>query len=229
MTGSAPGDGGELRAECVCVDRGGRRLLHDIDLLVPSGSSTVLTGPSGSGKTVLLLVLAGRIPPSEGRVRLGGRPVGTDEGGGRVGIGLVLEHQGLVAGLTAAENVALPLQVLGASRSAIGERVAEVLSGVDLTRQADRLVDELSGGQRQRVGVARALIGSPPLVLADEPTSEQDPEHRSRVLGQLGDGGRTVVIASNDPEVAAVCDRVVELRDGRVVDDHGTTEAAPGP
>ena len=195
---------------------------------MPAGTSLVVTGPSGAGKTLLLLVLAGRIPPSAGRVLLGGHPVPTDEGVDRVGIGLVLEHQGLIGGLTAAENVALPLQALGVPRAEIGRRVEEVLDAIGLAPQADRMVDELSGGQRQHVGVARALVGSPPFVAADEPTSEQDPDHRARVLGQLGAGGRCVVIASNDPEVAAACDRVVELLDGRVVSG-GTTEPTPGP
>jgi ABC-type lipoprotein export system ATPase subunit len=112
--------------------------------------------------------------------------------------------------------VALPLQARAFPRQEIGSLVERSLSDVGLTLVADRLVDELSGGQRQRTGVARALVGCPSVLIADEPVAELDSESRDRVLGLILDRRHTVVLASNDPTVAAACDRVLELRGGTV-------------
>ena len=207
----------QLRAEGLVVELDGRRVLDGVDLVLDVGTSLVVTGPSGAGKTVLLLVLAGLIHPTQGTVLVGGRPVGTGVEGDRSGVGLVLEHCGLVDGLTAAENVALPLQAHGLSRVHIERQVATSLDDVGLAASGDRLVEELSGGQRQRVGVARSLAGSPSVVIGDEPTSELDPDSRRRVLELLLHQNRTVVIASNDPEVATACDQVLVLRDGQMI------------
>ena len=217
MSGDGAAGRGLLRGEGLVLELDGRRVLRGVDVVVEAGTSLVVTGPSGSGKTVLLLVLAGLIRPTGGRVLLAGRPFGPDQGSGRSEIGLVLEHGGLVGGLTAAENVALPLQARGLPRTEIERLVAASLDDVGLAASGDRLVEELSGGQRQRVDVARALAGSPPVVIGDEPTSELDPDSRGRVLDLLLHQHRTVVIASNDPEVAAACDQTLALGDGQVL------------
>jgi putative ABC transport system ATP-binding protein len=209
----------QLRTQQLGVDFGHRTALHDITLVAEAGEPVALTGPSGSGKTVLLHALAGLLVPTRGHVLLEGGPVADDGMGAPHRIGVVLQTHGLAAGLTAEENVALPLQARGLRRADIAARCRDALGAMDLLGAANRLVDDLSGGQRQRVGVARALAGRPDVVVADEPTAELDPSNRARVLGALLDPslGRVVLIASNDPEVAEACAHVLHLRDGRVV------------
>jgi putative ABC transport system ATP-binding protein len=213
----------ELRAEGLGVDAGGRTVLAGVDLVATAGRSIALTGPSGAGKTVLLRALAGHLPLQRGRVLLNGAPLGASPGElgrfGRFGrFGLILQNHGLASGLTAEENIALPLQARGLGKDDIVARCAEALHAVDLGGAGRRLVDELSGGQRQRVGVARALAGRPDVLLADEPTTELDPANRALVLSLLLDRSaqRIVLIAANDPEIIESCDQVVRLRDGRI-------------
>jgi putative ABC transport system ATP-binding protein len=207
----------ELRAEGLGVDAGGRAVLDGVDLVATAGRSIALTGPSGAGKTVLLRALAGHLPLQRGRVLLNGAAPGASPGGlGR--FGLILQNHGLASGLTAEENIALPLQARGLDKDDVAARCAEALLAVDLGGAGRRLVDELSGGQRQRVGVARALAGRPDILLADEPTTELDPANRTLVLALLLDRSapRIVLIAANDPEITESCDQVVRLRDGRI-------------
>ena len=214
VTGTAePDRARSLRLEHVGVEIGGRTALGGIELELQSGAPVALTGPSGSGKTVLCLVLAGALAPTRGRVLLDGRPLSSIA----APVGLVLQHHGLVAGLTAQENVALPLQDRRMPRRVIEDRVGLVLDAVGLAAHRTRLVDELSGGERQRVGMARALAGDPAILVADEPTSELDPENRTRVLSLLSEhaaAGRIVVVASDDPEVVGAFPRVVSLHHG---------------
>jgi putative ABC transport system ATP-binding protein len=207
-----------LRLEHVGVDLGGRAVLDDVSLTLRGGEAVGLTGPSGSGKTVLCLVLAGALEPTRGSLRL--------EVGGRAGgpvapvAGLVLQVHGLVEGLSAEENVALPLQAHGVERHEVVRRVAQALRDVDLERHAARPVEELSGGERQRVGIARALAAEPLVLVADEPTAELDSGNRERVLRLLtarAHDGAIVVIASDDPEVLSACAQVVVLDRGRLL------------
>ena len=228
MTEAESTQGARLRVEHVGVLLGGRWVLHDVDLVLDPGSPVALTGPSGSGKTVLCLVIGGALRPSRGQVYIDG---GAGDGGagdvagprghmGEVTTGIVLQTHGLVSGLTAEENVALPLQARRLAREEIARRTARALADVGLERHAERLVDELSGGERQRVGIARALAGGPAVLVADEPTAELDPDNRARVLGLFeahARRGNVVVIASDDPEVVAACGRVVTLDRGTVV------------
>jgi ABC-type lipoprotein export system ATPase subunit len=208
-----------LVVDDITVELGGRVVLESISLQTEAGRAVALTGPSGSGKSVLLHTLAGLVELQSGRVLLDGQPVQSAGTSGAERVGLVLQTHGLASGLTAEENVALPLQVRGLERDDIAARCADALAAVGLSDVATRLVDTLSGGQRQRVGVARALAGQPDLMLADEPTAELDPVSRELVLTALFQPAspRIVVIASNDPEIVAACPQVIHLLDGRAV------------
>jgi putative ABC transport system ATP-binding protein len=203
-----------LVLEDVSADFDGHRVLSAIDLLLEPGVPVALTGPSGSGKSVLCLVLAGVVQPTCGRISLlapDGVPAST---------GLILQTHGLVDGLSAEENVWLPLQARRVANDEIERRAVWALGAVGLTRDASRWVEELSGGERQRVGIARALAGDPLVLVADEPTSELDPENRQKVLDLLVEHaatGHVVVIASDDGEVIARCGRIVELGAGALV------------
>ncbi len=213
----------DLVARRVVVDRGGRRVLDEVDLVAHRGRVLAVTGPSGAGKSTLLAVLAGLVTPQGGSVRWLGEPVrAADSRPGRE-VGVVLQGLGLLPLLTAHENVRLPLQLAGRPRAEVVERAVQALERAGLgTEQLprDRLAEELSGGQLQRVALARALVVEPALLLADEPTSELDATTRGVVLDALralADGGTAVVLATHDPEVAEFADEVLPLRDGRVV------------
>lgn len=215
----------EIRLDHVTVSAGGREILQDINLVVRQGESLAITGPSGSGKTTLLMLAAGLQLPSRGRVLMDGQPIGTDDRA-RQRFGVVLQNHGLVSVLTAAENVALPLQARGVPTQEVARLAQAGLDAVGLHAAADALVQDLSGGQQQRVAVARALAGSPDTVLADEPTSELVAEQRKLIVELLlrqAREGRILVIASHDPEVVGACARQVPLVDGRQV-----VSAVPG-
>ena len=210
----------EIRLEHVVARAGGRTILSDISLVIRAGESVAVTGPSGSGKTTLLLLAAGLQLPSQGSVLVDGQPLSQSERS-RQRFGVVLQIHGLVSVLTAAENVALPLQARRLPAPEVASATAAALAAVGLAGTADSLVQDLSGGQQQRVAVARALVGPPEAVLADEPTSELVAEQRKIIMGLLlrqASEGRLLVIASHDPEVVEACDRTVRLVDGRQLD-----------
>lgn len=217
MTGA--GERGALVLDGVSVELGGREVLVGVDLVVPRGTALGVTGPSGSGKSVLCLTAAGVLLPTRGRVEL----ERASNGDAKSAVGLVLQTHGLMSGLTAEENVALPLQARRGAplgRDEVARRAREALESLGLGEHSARSVDELSGGERQRVGIARALAGDPMFLIADEPTAELDVENRQRVLAlllALAARGRVVVIASDDPEVIGACSSVVHLDGGRIV------------
>jgi putative ABC transport system ATP-binding protein len=206
-----------LRGEALCYERNGQLILDGVDVEAGAGERIALVGPSGSGKTSLLTLLSGLARPTAGRVLLDGAPIAPGASGQ---ITLVLQGYGLIALLSAAENIEVAMRAAGHEPRAAREGAAEALDELGLTPYAEHLVEDLSGGQQQRVAVARAIALRPRILLADEPTSEQDHGHRvlvmERLLHALGDGS-TLVLATHDREIAAGCDRVVELRGGRLV------------
>ncbi|MGH9138879.1 MAG: ABC transporter ATP-binding protein, partial [Acidimicrobiales bacterium] len=198
--------------------------LVDVDLAIARGELVAITGPSGSGKSTLLHMIGALDRPTEGEVRLDGRQLTglslTELARVRNRlVGFVFQSSNLVAGLTTAQNVALPA-VLGRVRAAeYRGRARELLDLVGLPDKADRRPSELSGGEQQRVAVARALIMDPPIVLADEPTGNLDTHTGDEVMQLLHashDAGRTVVIVTHDLRLASQAERIVRLRDGRV-------------
>lgn len=193
---------------------GGREVIRGLDLAVRAGERVAIMGPSGSGKTTLLTTLAGLIPPASGEVRVRGVPLGRKPAA-RAELALVFQSYGLLSQLTAAENVEVALRAAGRTpRQAMAEAMGP-LERLGLGGHTGHLIGELSGGQQQRVAVARALALAPRVLLADEPTAEQDEDHRAIVLGELlavARRGAALVMATHDEEVAAECDRVVELR-----------------
>jgi putative ABC transport system ATP-binding protein len=195
---------------------GGRVILDNFDLTVGPGERVAVVGPSGSGKTSLLALLAGLAAPAAGQVLVDQVPV--VPGQVPAGVATVLQGHGLVSLLTAAENIEIALFAAGLPPGRAASAAQEALASLGLAEHADQLADELSGGQQQRVAVARALATAPAVLIADEPTAEQDSASRelvlSRMLG-LAEAGNSLILATHDPEVAQRCDRVVDLSDLR--------------
>lgn len=220
IPGAAPREGVRVEARGVVVVRAGRRVVDGVDVVVEPGTMLAVTGPSGSGKSTLLAVLAGLVAADEGVVEPPDRAQRT---------GIVFQGYGLLPVLTAAENVELPLQLRGEPREVVRTRAEAALARAGLPEVPDRLAEELSGGQRQRVAVARALVSEAGLVVADEPTAELDADSAARVLAALraeASAGAAVVLATHDPDVAALCDATLHLVDGQVAADSGPTTRA---
>lgn len=203
----------ELRGESIGVDVGGQTLLHEVSLVVSSGQMLVITGASGSGKTILAHTLAGTIEPDRGVVTISGTSMGTltafsDRPA------LVTQDFGLIAVLTAAETLSLPLRVRSLAKEEIRVRTAAWLKALGLESCANRPVEELSGGQRQRVAIARALAMGAAVVIMDEPTAELDPINRALLLTLLEAElarGVALVIVSHESDVIARADITYDL------------------
>ncbi|MEP7330485.1 MAG: ABC transporter ATP-binding protein [Terracoccus sp.] len=200
--------------------------LDGVTLTLPTGSFTAVMGPSGSGKSTLLNCAAGLATPTSGRVAVGSHDITTlspDEltRFRREHVGFVFQAYNLVPHLSVADNVALPVMLSGRPTDPAWQ--AELLDAVGLGGFEQRRPGELSGGQAQRVAIARALVTRPTVVFADEPTGALDSRTGAQVLETLRvtarQLGRTVVLVTHDPQVAAAADRVVFLSDGRIVDD----------
>lgn len=193
----------------------GRTIIDGLSIQASSGRVLAVRGPSGSGKSSLLSMLGGLIAPSAGTVTLDGVPVtpGNDLRTRRR-LGMVLQGYGLVTALTARENVAVVLQAAAVPPGEVRARVETVLERVNLAAVADHLVEDLSGGQQQRVAVARALVTAAEVILADEPTAQLDADNRGLIVSLLVErarAGAAVVIASDDPDVVAACDDILDL------------------
>jgi putative ABC transport system ATP-binding protein len=208
--------------------------LSSIDLAVERGSLVAVMGPSGSGKSTLLTIAGSLEEPTEGDVVIDGQKVrgmSRDDKARlrRRTVGYVFQDFNLLAGLTAVENVSLPLELDGVSMKKARTQGMTALEELGLSERADRYPDELSGGERQRVAIARAVVGDRSLLLADEPSGALDSINGEAVMRMIlaaCHGGVAAVVVTHDAKLASWADRVVFLRDGKAVDE---TLPALGP
>jgi len=214
------------------------KALVDAELAIEPGELVILRGPSGSGKTTLLNLLGGLDVPTSGHVWLGDREVtGASERDlvdmRRREIGYIFQTFALLSALSAAENVELPMRMIGMPVAERRERVAELLAVVGLAEHAEQRPNELSGGQQQRLGIARALANSPRLIIADEPTGQLDSLNAEAMMSLIAslvhERGVSAIVSTHDPRTAAHADRVLEIHDGHLGRRHGrhTTGAEP--
>jgi putative ABC transport system ATP-binding protein len=202
--------------------------LLDVTLTLPPGELIVVHGRSGSGKTTLLNMIGGLDRPSSGRVTVDGAEVSSLPEEAlveyrRETVGFVFQSFGLITILTAAENVEIPLRLRRLEPAARAERVHDLLRLVDLSDRANHRPQELSGGEQQRVAIARALANEPRLLIADEPTAQLDSQRGRTIMAVMrklvDERGVSVIVATHDPLLIGMGDRVVGLRDGSAVPD----------
>jgi putative ABC transport system ATP-binding protein len=201
-------------------------VLRGLTLEVPAGQRIAILGPSGSGKSSAMAVLSGMERATSGSVRVAGAEFTTmDEDGlacarrGRIGIVLQAFH--LIPTMTALENVAVPLELAG--EADVQARAKAELEAVGLGHRLHHYPTQLSGGEQQRVAIARALVGRPALIFADEPTGNLDAATGAAIIdllfGRLTETGATLVLITHDADLAPLCDRIITMRDGLIVDD----------
>lgn len=226
----------ELRAVTKIYGSGAAEVhaLSDVDLSIAEGELVAVMGPSGSGKSTLLTVAGTLEESTSGEVSIDGEAVAAMSRNDRArlrrrSVGYVFQDFNLLAGLTAMENVSLPLELDGMNLKRAQELARDALAQFDMHQHADRFPDELSGGERQRVAIARAVVGERGLLLADEPTGALDSVNGEAVMRMVRlacNRGVAGVIVTHDSQLASWADRIVFLRDGRVVDQ---TSPRPEP
>jgi putative ABC transport system ATP-binding protein len=200
--------------------------LRGVDLSVKAGAMVAVMGPSGSGKSTLLTIAGSLEEPTSGDVVVGGNPLSRMSRSAKARlrrrtVGYVFQDFNLLPGLTAAENVALPLELDGMSAKAARAAGLRALEGLGLSERASQFPDQLSGGERQRVAIARAVVGDRRLLLADEPSGALDSVNAEEVMRLLHEAckrGVAAVVVTHDAQLASWADRVVFLRDGLIVD-----------
>jgi len=212
-----------------CRDRKSRskgvQAVKDVDLVVRRGEYVAVTGPSGSGKSTLLHILGALLRPTAGDCYIGGLNVRNLNESGLSqlrlrNLGFVFQSYNLLEGLTALENVAMPMKLAGIPRSKRLERARLLLERLGLGDRCDHRPRQLSGGEEQRVAIARALANEPDLVLLDEPTGNLDSSAQEAVLGfldTLNSSGIAIVLVTHNPAVAEHARRIVTLKDGRII------------
>ncbi|MBB5965866.1 ABC transporter ATP-binding protein [Planomonospora venezuelensis] len=224
--------GVEVGVRGVSRTYGSSKALDEVTLEIEAGQAVALMGPSGAGKSTLLHLVGAMDLPDGGEVHVGGERVDTLRRRGldrhRRRVGFVFQRFHLLPALSVLDNVLAPVlpRRVDFDRRA---RARELLEAVGLAGRERALPGELSGGQQQRVAVARALICHPPLLLADEPTGNLDSVTGQEIVDLLftlrEEYGMTMLVATHNPEVAAACDRVVRMRDGRIIGDDRVTPA----
>jgi putative ABC transport system ATP-binding protein len=211
--------------------------LNGVDLAIGPGEFVAIMGPSGCGKSTLLHLLGGLDKPTAGEVYLRGRRTDTLNEAQRAvlrraEIGFVFQFFNLVGNFSVADNVDMPALLAGRSRAEARQRRATLLEELGIGGKAEKVPAQLSGGERQRVALARALINRPAVLLADEPTGNLDTANTREVLALLNryhQAGQTIVLVTHDPQVASIADRVVTMRDGRIVEDRPLAQPAHEP
>jgi putative ABC transport system ATP-binding protein len=225
---SAASDRAEIEVAGVrkSYDRGVVVALDDVTFSVAPGEFVAVTGPSGGGKSTLLQLIAALDRPDSGRLVVAGHDLSAlrdADGYRRREVGLIFQLHNLLPHLSAIQNVEIAMAGTHRSREQQRVRARELLAEVDLADKEHRRPPELSGGERQRVAIARALANDPRVLLADEPTGSLDTNDVARVLALLqrerAERGVTIVLVTHDREVAAAADRIVQLRDGKIVTD----------
>lgn len=210
------------------------RALRGLDLVVADGEFVALMGPSGCGKSTLLNLVAGLDTADEGTILVAGQLVtGRSEDElarmRREHIGIVFQFFNLLEGMSVLENVALPAVIAGRKRRNAESRARDLLDLLGIADKAAAAPSSLSGGQRQRLAIARALANEPTLLLADEPTGALDSAGGQEIielLSRLHSGGQTIIMVTHNGEIAVAAQRVVNMRDGRIVQGSGPTEDA---
>jgi putative ABC transport system ATP-binding protein len=204
---------------------GSTTALDGVSMALPAGEVLAILGPSGSGKSTLLLCLAGILLPDTGEIRYRGRSLAEVSDPVRTKLrrdefGFVFQFGQLVPELTAADNVSLPLRLMGTARREAIARAGEMLTTLGVDDVRDKRAGEMSGGQAQRVAVARALVTEPKVIFADEPTGSLDSTNGELVMELLvsaaREQGTSVVLVTHEPQVAAYADREIVVRDGRI-------------
>lgn len=202
--------------------------LDHVSLQIGQGERVAVMGPSGSGKSTLLNLICGLDEPSSGEIRIDGANIASlnDDARTRLRrekIGMIFQTFNLLPTLTASENVALPLRLNGVPKKEADNRAGAMLEKVGLGARATHKPDQMSGGERQRIAIARALIFQPPVLLADEPTGNLDSKTGEEILALLDNLHRefktTILMVTHNDEAAQHCDRVIRLRDGKIVTD----------
>lgn len=207
-------------------DQGSVVALNGVDLALDVGQTLAVMGPSGCGKSTLLSLLGLLDRPTSGRIEIAGEDLAQISDPYRFrarSVGFVFQDHHLIPAMTLLENVEAPMIALGLSRQVRRERATALLERMDLMPRANSLPARVSGGERQRAAVARALANRPRLLLADEPTGNLDSANGGRVVDlfmlQAREQGLGIVMATHNPEIAARCDQVVRMRDGRIEAD----------
>jgi putative ABC transport system ATP-binding protein len=206
-------------------DKNGAFALENVSMTVAPGEAVAVMGPSGSGKSTLLNMIAGLDKPTTGTVTVGGQRIDALSETGlaryrRRQVGMVFQFFNLLDDMTVADNVLLPAQLAGMSRSGARRRTAELLDRLHIGQHRQAYPARLSGGERQRVAIARALVNSPGLLLADEPTGALDSSTGDEIgalLRELNQAGQTMIMVTHNPNLAArYASRTIEIVDGRI-------------
>jgi putative ABC transport system ATP-binding protein len=202
-------------------------ILYQLSLEIPDGQFVSVVGASGSGKSTLLGLIAGLDAPSSGQILIDGADI-TNMSEDKLAmlrsekIGFVFQSFHLIPSLTAYENVVIPLEIAGARNAK--SRANELLESVELTNRAHHYPSQLSGGEQQRIAIARAFANNPKILLADEPTGNLDSKNGRHIFDLMTEmhrtNGTTLVLVTHDEELAGIAQRLIRLKDGRIVDEH---------